>query len=57
MVSVLDSADLEGGDIPYCPDGSEECPVPWNAMASGEAAAGQQAATAGRGTGTGQAGK
>lgn len=37
VVSMLASTDLEGGDLPDCPDGSEECPIPWEAMASGEA--------------------
>ncbi|PRW56322.1 K(+) efflux antiporter chloroplastic [Chlorella sorokiniana] len=46
VVSMLASTDLEGGDVPFCPDGSEECPIPWQAMTSGEEAAEQPAAAA-----------
>ncbi len=44
VVSMLASTDLEGGDVPFCPDGSEECPIPWENMVSGEQPAEQPAA-------------
>lgn len=46
VVSMLASTDLEGGDVPNCPDGSEECPIPWEAMVSGEEQPADQPAAA-----------
>lgn len=57
VVSILESTDLEGGDVdivlpPECvtaPDGSEQCPVAWGAMSSGDEAEDAQAGAAGAG--------